>query len=168
MAQNILPFGNVIGDSKLLGVYQHLDNLFGANGVGKKLQDDLVISQLSPALQDNLLTWWREDSAYQRMVKDMQKAGLNPWSGISSGGSASSRSTMAVDNAQRQLETARMFSSLVGDFGRAGIYGSAIGLARKGAISAVRSAEKMFSYQGKRLTMAEMLAQGAYEASRNL
>lgn len=34
--------------------------------------------------------WEREDSAYQRMVADMQKAGLNPWTGISSGGSPTS------------------------------------------------------------------------------
>lgn len=34
--------------------------------------------------------WAREDSAYQRMVEDMKKAGLNPWAGISSGGLATS------------------------------------------------------------------------------
>lgn len=38
----------------------------------------------------NQLQMEREDSAYQRMVADMQKAGLNPWTGISSGGSSSS------------------------------------------------------------------------------
>lgn len=35
---------------------------------------------------DQERVWAREDSAYQRMVSDMTKAGLNPWTGISSGG----------------------------------------------------------------------------------
>lgn len=38
----------------------------------------------------NQLQMAREDSAYQRMVVDMQKAGLNPWTGIATGGSSSS------------------------------------------------------------------------------
>ena len=37
----------------------------------------------------NLLQMQREDTAYQRMVADMKKAGLNPWTGISTGGSSS-------------------------------------------------------------------------------
>lgn len=37
----------------------------------------------------NKLQMEREDSAYQRMVADMKKAGLNPWSGLSSGGLSS-------------------------------------------------------------------------------
>lgn len=38
----------------------------------------------------NTLQMEREDTAYQRMVEDMRKAGLNPWTGISSGGLSSS------------------------------------------------------------------------------
>lgn len=34
--------------------------------------------------------WQREDSAYQRMVADMKKAGLNPWLGVSSSGLSTS------------------------------------------------------------------------------
>lgn len=45
--------------------------------------------------------WAREDSAYQRMVSDMKKAGLNPWLGISSGGSA----TSSVNPAQNKLDS---------------------------------------------------------------
>lgn len=39
--------------------------------------------------------WAREDSAYQRMVADMKKAGLNPWTGVSSGGSPTSATNPA-------------------------------------------------------------------------
>ena len=37
----------------------------------------------------NELQMQREDTAYQRMVEDMKKAGLNPWMGVSSGGASS-------------------------------------------------------------------------------
>lgn len=39
----------------------------------------------------------REDSAYQRMAEDMKKAGLNPWTGVSSGGSTSSQNNAVSD-----------------------------------------------------------------------
>lgn len=39
----------------------------------------------------------REDTAYQRMVADMKAAGLNPWTGIASGGSASSPQSPSKD-----------------------------------------------------------------------
>lgn len=42
--------------------------------------------------------WAREDSAYQRMVEDMKKAGLNPWTGISSGGSPTSATNPSLDS----------------------------------------------------------------------
>lgn len=43
--------------------------------------------------EDQQRVWEREDSAYQRMVEDMKKAGLNPWTGISSGGLSTSSSS---------------------------------------------------------------------------
>lgn len=51
--------------------------------------------------------WEREDSAYQRMVADMKKAGLNPWTGISSGGLSSSNVNPSMDS----------LSSLIGILG---------------------------------------------------
>lgn len=48
-------------------------------------------------MQQQEQLWAREDSAYQRMVADMQKAGLNPWTGISSGGSPAAAATPASE-----------------------------------------------------------------------
>lgn len=45
----------------------------------------------------------REDTAYQRMVKDMTSAGLNPWTGVASGGSSSSALTPARKSALEGL-----------------------------------------------------------------
>jgi len=39
----------------------------------------------------------REDSAYQRMVEDMKKAGLNPWLAVSSGGLSSGSNNVVSD-----------------------------------------------------------------------
>lgn len=39
----------------------------------------------------------REDSAYQRMVEDMKKAGLNPWTGVASGGLSTSSNNAVSD-----------------------------------------------------------------------
>lgn len=50
--------------------------------------------------------WEREDSAYQRMVSDMRKAGLNPWTGVASGGSP----TSSVNPAESALNS--LFSGL--------------------------------------------------------
>lgn len=47
---------------------------------------------------DSQAIWDREDSAYQRMVADMKKAGLNPWTGISSGGSPTSSTNPSMDS----------------------------------------------------------------------
>lgn len=47
---------------------------------------------------DSMSIWEREDSAYQRMVEDMQKAGLNPWTGVSSGGSPTSSVNPSMDS----------------------------------------------------------------------
>lgn len=49
--------------------------------------------------------WEREDSAYQRMVTDMKKAGLNPWTGISSGGLSASADTPASKALDSLIQT---------------------------------------------------------------
>lgn len=54
-----------------------------------QLYDSLVNEQVAM----NQLQMDREDSSYQRMVEDMRKAGLNPWTGVASGGSSSSSYT---------------------------------------------------------------------------
>lgn len=53
--------------------------------------------------------WAREDSAYQRMVADMKKAGLNPWTGIASGGLSTS-TTSPTANAFNSLMQALEFN----------------------------------------------------------
>lgn len=52
----------------------------------------------SDIYSDSLSIWDREDSAYQRMVEDMKKAGLNPWTGISSGGLSTGHVNPSMDS----------------------------------------------------------------------
>lgn len=61
-------------------------NLFSESELNSLYQNSLEYGQK---------IWEREDTAYQRMVKDMQNAGLNPWSGVSSGGSQTSSTNLA-------------------------------------------------------------------------
>ena len=63
----------------------------GSGAINNPVQ--LYQSMLNEQRNYNLLQMQREDTAYQRMVADMKKAGLNPWTGIASGGSASSPMT---------------------------------------------------------------------------
>lgn len=60
---------------------------FGENTYVDNKDLDTLFAQVK-AEQEEI--WAREDSAYQRMVEDMRKAGLNPWTGISTGGLSSS------------------------------------------------------------------------------
>ena len=44
-----------------------------------------------------LANWEREDSAYQRMVEDLKKAGINPYYALANGGLSLSGSSAASD-----------------------------------------------------------------------
>lgn len=76
---------------------------FNPNPLGDKLYQhagDLA----SQVYADSLSIWEREDSAYQRMVEDMKKAGLNPWTGLSSGGSPTSSTNPSMDSLTSLLQ----------------------------------------------------------------
>lgn len=87
----------------------------GGDGILNKLSTDhfqvgFQVSPLANSIYDNAPglaqsvyndaheLWAREDSAYQRMVEDMKKAGLNPWLGVSSGGSQTSQVNPSMDS----------------------------------------------------------------------
>jgi len=77
-------------DSSVSGV----NDMFGDNPYGYQgITQAGLESMISGLYADQQKIWDREDSAYQRMVADMQKAGLNPWTGISSGGLSTSSSS---------------------------------------------------------------------------
>ena len=63
---------------------------YGVQGTESPDLNNTFASLVSEQQELNRLQMEREDTAYQRMVEDMRKAGLNPWTGISSGGASSS------------------------------------------------------------------------------
>ena len=63
---------------------------YGVQGTESPDLNTTFASLVSEQQELNRLQMEREDTAYQRMVEDMRKAGLNPWTGISSGGANSS------------------------------------------------------------------------------
>lgn len=70
---------------------------FGSNSLSNQMYYNA--GNIADAVyNDSKTIWEREDSAYQRMVADMQKAGLNPWTGISSGGSSTSSTNPSLDS----------------------------------------------------------------------
>lgn len=82
--------GDYIDKNNVLG------SLVGMNTINPADWQDAV-------LNSSYAIWSREDSAYQRMVEDMKKAGLNPWIGISSGGSQTSQVNPVVDSLNSTL-----------------------------------------------------------------
>lgn len=76
--------------------------IYNSDYATTSISDDSLNQLYGSVLEGQKAVWDREDSAYQRMVADMRKAGLNPWSGISSGGLATS-STNPVESALNSL-----------------------------------------------------------------
>lgn len=82
-------------------VFQSLINPFKQTTQSQMFTDAQINQILDHISADNEKIWEREDSAYQRMVADMQKAGLNPALGISSGG----LSTSPINSSMNRLES---------------------------------------------------------------
>lgn len=74
-----------------------------------QLYSDLIKEQQ----ELNKLQMEREDSAYQRMVADMKKAGLNPWTGVSTGGSPTSALTSPKKSSLESLISMLMTNSKI-------------------------------------------------------
>ena len=82
------PFNSIIPAIQLGRSYAS-----GFGGLGYS-----AVNQASQDIKaDTQTIWEREDSAYQRMVADMKKAGLNPWTGVASGGLSTGSSNPSSD-----------------------------------------------------------------------
>lgn len=84
-------YQRALGSLEMPGYEESWYNATGSGAINNPVQ--LYQSMLNEQRNYNLLQMQREDTAYQRMVADMKKAGLNPWTGIASGGSSSSPMT---------------------------------------------------------------------------
>lgn len=81
--------GNTYGVGSGFSGLTDTDSNYGF-GTYSFLNPDSLASYFDSIRSEQERIWEREDSAYQRMVADMSKAGLNPWTGISSGGLSTS------------------------------------------------------------------------------
>ena len=70
---------------------------YGTNGLANSLYFNSG-NIANAVYADSKAIWDREDSAYQRMVADMKAAGLNPWTGVASGGSPTSATNPSMDS----------------------------------------------------------------------
>lgn len=85
--------------TELLGYMNEKPDSWISNFVNQALPYNNQLMDLSSQVYNQSQELWaREDSAYQRMVADMKKAGLNPWTGVSSGGLSAGSNIPAMDS----------------------------------------------------------------------
>lgn len=108
---------NVFNPGKINNVGFDVGGTWDGADILSTLLNGYMSSARQAALEDRAYTAMREDSAIQRRVQDIQKAGLNPYLAISSGlGEASSSASQVGAEINAAMQMANSAASVLAQY----------------------------------------------------